>query len=295
MGYSPLCTAIIPVPDNHHSGPSDKASIRQHDIECPPGKGWARALASSYMQNPATQASIHYIVDAGDIVGTLDEIYWAWGSGSPSSQHGLHIEQAGYASFSRAQWLGDKSAIGTTYIRPSGQVVTYTAQDAADMAAQMELLAKLRADICTRYGWQPEEATDEQIRLECNGVNTGKHYTHRRATDIVGGTTHRDPGSEYPIDVLNSKTKGYMGNQPTPTPEEDWLDMATKEEVQALVAQAIKDATPAIVNAVWSYKETFTSGGKERTLSIHDAIGETRQYIDQVPERTAALVNKGAK
>lgn len=274
MTHSYLTTAVIPVPDNHHSGPSSKCYPFLHDIECPPGSNWARSLAASYMQNPATQASIHYIVDAKDTVCTLEEEYWAWGSGSPSSQHGIHVEQAGYASFTEDQWLGRDAAVGTTYQRPSGVTATYSAQDAKDMAAQYLRVVALFADICTRYGWKPLEASNQaQLEQMVGGANLGKGVRHRDASEWVGGTHHTDPG-EYPWAKFIADVNTKMGNKPTPTPEDEVTDDDIKK-----IAAASADLVMSRLrkDKVVSYAYTDQGTGKEsnKTVSVTEGIGSS--------------------
>lgn len=189
-----------------------------HSIESPPGKSWAEALGGpAYFQNPATQASVHYIVDGDSVVQTAPETKHTWSTGSPGSKHGIHIEQAGYAAFSRAQWMGDSSAVGSSYTRPSGARVTYTAQDAADMAAQFQLVALLLADICRRHRWGPVAASRTELIRETQGEDLGRHVRHRDITEWVGGTTHTDPGPDYPWPDLLTQIGRLTHSTVTPT------------------------------------------------------------------------------
>jgi hypothetical protein len=235
MSFTPDSSLVsVVLEEPNHSGVSPKSYIVVHDIECPPGSDWAESLGGpNYLQNPAEQSSVNYIVDADSIVQGLPENVWAWGCGTPGSSHGIHIEQAGYASLSRSQWLGEASAAGSTYERPDGSHPEFTTQDAKDMASQMELLAKLMADIIKRHGWSATWMTnDDVIRVARNGGTAPNNVTtHVQITDSVGGTVHTDPGPNYPKDVLISKVASYLSGvtpkppvpptPPTPPQEDD--------------------------------------------------------------------------
>lgn len=215
---SPLVGTVLEAA-NYTSVAVSKGYICLHDIESPPGKRWAEALGGpDYFQNPATKASVAYIVDADSVVQTAPEDRWTWSTGSPGSKHGIHIEQAGYASFSRSQWLGLPDAINTSYTRPNGARATFTAQDAADMASQFQLLARLMGDICKRHGWDPIAAIRPELVREVQGANLGRHVRHRDITEWVGGTTHTDPGPYYPWLELLARVGQYLGGSPAPKP-----------------------------------------------------------------------------
>ncbi len=263
---SPLVTVVLEEPN--HSGYSDKDYIVVHDIECPPGQGWAQSLGGpNYLQNPNEQASVHYIVDATQIVQGLPESLWAWGTGSPGSEHGIHIEQAGYASFTRDQWLGSAAAIGSQYSRPNGTVVTYTAQDATDMGTQLTLYAHLIADIHQRHGWgSPNWMGDAELISATQGNATANHVTmHRQITADVGGTVHSDPGPDYPTDVLILQAQTiYGGGSQNPTPATpapapaptDWLDQLmaldrNSAEYKNLLADIANQVLSTKLNVKW--------------------------------------------
>lgn len=289
-----LVTSVLPQP-NYTSGVYSKFYIVLHDIECPPGPEWAESLGGpNYLQNPAEQHSVHYVVDSDSVVQGRKETDWAWGCGSPGSKHGIHIEQAGYASFSRAQWLGSSDSVNSTYLRPNGARVTFTAQDAADMAAQMNLLAKLMADIIKRHGMTAEWAVASEAQAMVNGDSgINKQLSHARVTDWIGGTVHTDPGESYPYDVLMAKIKAVLagGNPassspaapastptptPVPAPQEDELSAQDVKEIKAAVTAAVT-AIPGQVAAQVA-KAVEASAVKHAPvvtfLSVGGGIGE---------------------
>lgn len=221
MADSSLVSSVKLSPSNSGTGYSKTFGVL-HDIECPPGASWAESLGGpSYMQNPANKVSVQYIVDADSVVQTGTESTWCWGAGPYANRRSIQIEQAGYASFTKAQWLGSSSAIGSTYTRPNGAVVTYTAADAASMASQFKLLARLIADISKRHGWSCERASDSELHRASSGENIGKWVRHADVSRVLGGTGHTDPGPNYPFDELMAAARGESvpSNPPvTPTP-----------------------------------------------------------------------------
>ncbi len=61
----------------------------------------------------------------------------------------------------------------------------------------------------------------------------------------------------------------------------DWFAMASKEDLRDVVDASIEAHLDEIQSAVWSFKETYHDHdqGKDRTLSIHDMIGEIRGQV----------------
>lgn len=273
VSFSPdssFVSQVLPQP-NYTAGPVSKSYVVLHDIECPPGSGWAESLGGpNYLQNPAEQHSVHYIVDADSVVQGRPESDWAWGCGTPGSKHGIQIEQAGYASFTRAQWLG--TAAGSTYTRPNGQQASYSEQDGRDMASQLDLLAKLIADICKRYGWTPEWATDAEIRAAANGAPLGKLSYHAQITRAVGGTVHTDPGDNYPFDVLAAKAAAYLAGRPQTDPPNPGDDEVTLDE---------------LLNAPIKYEKTDNTTGEKAIVSrkLGDLLGDIGTLLERLEYR----------
>lgn len=242
-----LPVALLPSPNISGTGYS-KTFLCIHSIECPPGTSWAESLGGpAYMQNPASKVSVAYIVDADSIAQTAQEDAWTWSAGPYANRRGLHIEQAGYASFTRAQWLGLTEAIGTTYQRPNGSTVTYTAQDAADMASQLRLLALLVADIAKRHGWALRHLTADQLRAASAGTDIGGGVVeHRDVSQILGGTSHTDAGDGYPLDELLAAAIAINHPAPIP-PQEDQMTPDQEAKLDKAVALATRAARDAAV------------------------------------------------
>ena len=221
-----------------------------HDIECPPGHGWVTSLMGpSYFGDPNTQASAQLMVDAGTIGQGVDLDKGAWHVGGPGNQISFGVEQAGYASFTRAQWLGTAAAGVDTYTRPDGTVITWTDQDNTDMQSQLELVAQLLARLHVVHGVRLAWLTDTEHRQAADDYNSGRPAVvtgwvrHRDWTDRqLSNTSHHDTGDQYPTDVLMAKAIAYADGTPAPppTPPKDGFLMALTDAEQTEVRDNLR-------------------------------------------------------
>lgn len=279
----------------NHSGTRTPQGMFMHSIECPAGDHWAVDLGGpSYLGNPATQASVNYVVDAKFTVQGLPDSIWPWAAGTPASRPFLHTEQAGYAAYTTAMWKGQESP-GTTFVDPHNNTITWTGQDNLYMAAQMDNLARLWADRIVHYGWTYEWATETELRDICNGANLGKHAYHAMASAVVGGSVHHDPihsypdDISYPFDYFMAKVKAFGQGTGQPTTPTGDTSMALTPDVQTAF-----DKIPA---QVWGAKNVaISSNGKRVVIPASQAlelsvnlIGHTRDAIAALSALTTAL------
>lgn len=144
-----------------------------HDMEAPEAASTAENVAAWFAGPSAPQASAHVCVDSDSTVDCVRLSDTAWAVPGANSD-GVSIEQAGFASQSRAQWLDP-------YSRAT------TANGVAWIKRQPEL---------TRIPWR--WLTDAQIR---DGVSAG-HVEHRDCTRALGVGTHQDCGPNFPRDLV---------------------------------------------------------------------------------------------
>jgi hypothetical protein len=219
-----------------------------HDIECPSGRGWVVSLMGpSYFGNPNTQASAHLMVDAADVGqgGTLTKQLWH--VGGPGNQLSVGMEQAGYASFTQAMWLGQEQ-VGATYQTPNGTANAWTAQDNLDMASQLELVARTMARLKAVHGIDLHWLTAAEHAQAVADYNAGTSASitgwvrHRDWTDRgLSNTTHHDTGDNYPTDLVMAKAIAYAGGAapaptPTPAPTTPGVPDMTPEQYAAILA-----------------------------------------------------------
>lgn len=152
-----------------------------HDEEA-----WTALSAARWFASRASQASAHECIDALEAYLTLpaDRIPWA---APGANEAGYHLELAGYAAWTRAQWLE----------RGRGTI---------ERAAYRAALA------CRRYRIPLRWLTDPQLAAGQAGWTT-----HAQITRVIGaGGTHTDPGPGFPADLLLARAKAHAG-QPSPT------------------------------------------------------------------------------
>jgi len=101
-----------------------------------------------------------------------------WGAkGDRVNDDGLHVEQAGYAKWSRDEWMANRATI--------------------------ENAARVAAAWADEYGIPLRFLTASDLRAMgtgARGITTHEQITN--AFDVAGG--HTDPGVDYPIDYFMS-------------------------------------------------------------------------------------------
>jgi hypothetical protein len=148
-----------------------------HDTEGSTAQG-----AASWFQNPASQGAAHFCLDANHCYRTCDPTTVAFGAPG-ANEDGLHFEQAGFASWTRQQWL----TLGRGTIER-------TAYRTALWADKLGIPAR----------W----LTDKQL---ANGTAKG-FTTHRQITRVLPGGTHTDPGQNYPRDIFMARCRYWKAN-----------------------------------------------------------------------------------
>lgn len=164
-----------------------------HSGESPLRGGFAQSL-TSWANIPLAlggpEASWHWFIDPIAIVSQIDPNYAAWHA-SEANPLSEGFEQAGYARFSRADWL-----------TPEG-------------LKQLDNLAWIMAQRAKANGIPPVWLTNAQVVAACAGNRSIKGFcTHRQ----IDPETRTDPGNGYPYDLLLAKVKTYMGIKPPAAP-----------------------------------------------------------------------------
>lgn len=190
MSLSPLCDRSITVTDMDYtpnrSGPVELVVL--HDMEAPDRQGVAWNIGAYF--NRGTGSSAHYGVDSWETVGYLDERHVAWAA--PGANHnGVNIEQTGYASWTRDQWL--------------------------QAGAMIRRSALLTADICKRSSLPVRLLTDDELANGAKGI-----CHHLQVSRVFKRSDHWDTGYAFPFDVFMSHATGAaIKPDPLPFPEDD--------------------------------------------------------------------------
>lgn len=139
-------------------------------------EGDTAAGAASWFQNPASRGSAHIVVDDDTCFRTLnnDQVPWA---AIGANVKGFHIEMAGHAAWTRAQWLA--------HDRELHRCAFKLALHCKVFGVPLRWVGPLRL----RAGWK--------------GVTT-----HADCTKAFGGD-HTDPGPNFPKDVLMRYARDY--------------------------------------------------------------------------------------
>lgn len=172
---------------DRHGGARDMSSVRLvvlHSAESPSARSTAEYFAST-----STPASTQLVVGQDGCYRTLDDDVVPYGAGSPANEKGLHVEQAGYAAWTREEWL----ARGQTLREAGGAVGGW----------------------CRQYGIPCRFLyAADLVRLSENGwpANMGGVTTHAEVSKAWHNSTHMDPGGGYPVDVV----MGYAGGEWSP-------------------------------------------------------------------------------
>lgn len=174
-----------------------------HTMESPEKPSTARAVAQWFASQNAPQASAHACVDNTEVVLCVKEQDIAWGAPG-ANRDGYHIEHAGYAAQTAADWNDEYSR------------------------AMLELSARHAADIATRYELPI-------VHLSVADVAAGKAKGlcgHVDVTNAFHKSTHTDPGGAFPWDNYLAMVAEFMreradteppeapGTDPAPAPED---------------------------------------------------------------------------
>lgn len=217
-----------------------------------------------WFQNPSAQASAHKGVDADSICTYVQDQDTAWGAPYVNAD-GLHLEQAGRASESAADWSDDFSK------------------------AVIANAAIVIAEWSHEHGIPLRPMTDAQLAAR----NYAGVITHMQASRVFLPGGHTDPGAAYPLASLLAQGNALLGT-PAPTtapvalprvavvPAKIWLKVdgqlgrATRARVQQFVGAAIDGIWgPATTLAVQAHFGAKQDGlwGPGTWAAIQRAIG----------------------
>jgi peptidoglycan hydrolase-like protein with peptidoglycan-binding domain len=156
-----------------------------HTAECAETKTAAENLQAWDAGPDAPQASWHYAVDVDSITQSVLEEDRAHAVGkSPGKDRGLHIELAGRASQTPEQWADAYST------------------------EQLDLAARLVADMCERWSIPPQQIGATELRASVPGI-----CGHRDCTKAwPGSTNHTDPGLHFPWERFLERVRDYVAS-----------------------------------------------------------------------------------
>lgn len=163
----------IPLIHARNAGPSRRGQridwLVVHTMETPKKPKTARGVAAWFAGPNAPEASAHYCIDAAEIIQSVPEDVVAWAAPG-ANRRGIHLEHAGFASQTPAQWDDDYSR------------------------AVLLRSAELAADICRRYEIPIIKLDPEDLRAGLRGLCGHVDITNA----FNNGKGHTDPGGSFP-------------------------------------------------------------------------------------------------
>lgn len=223
----------------------------------------ARTAASlgAYFWRDDVQASSHVGIDAGATLQYVgyDRAAWTVRSGNPISDN---AELCGFARWTRAQWLGTTSVDGC-----------------ANPRATLDRTAAWIRSRCLARGIPIRKLTAADVAAGRSGV-----IGHVEWTIGMRDGTHTDPGSSFPWDYVIGKAQQ--------APEQDWLSMATKDEVREAVEEGVFRALSRFVASDeerWQGRN-WADNVTQQTLSglyANDRLDEINAKLGQLVESSA--------
>lgn len=166
---SSVANSIYPTQNCTWSPGLDPQWVVLHSMETPEGDQIAENI-SSWFANPVAGTSAHYCVDPDSVVQCVDERACAWAAMQVGNAYGIHIEMAGRAAQTAAEWADG----------PSQAIIART--------------AALTADICRRHNIPARVLTDQQLANGEKGITT-----HAAISRVFKQSDHTDPGGGFPM------------------------------------------------------------------------------------------------
>ena len=205
------------IPAYAHGGQTRDPSpfIKIHSTEGPMSDGNARALANWFARSPAAGGpgtSATDIFDPVEAIQMLDHRIIPYDSGPKGNPRGSGSEHCGSVNLTKAQWLTDR------------------AKDMLDMSA------RANAQEAHRRGWtlaQCRWLTVSEVARFVAGF-----CTHNDIRLALGGTTHSDPGPNFPYAWYMERVRFWFQNPSGQ--QEDELEMATKQEFQTWMNECLE-------------------------------------------------------
>lgn len=171
-------------------GAGDPIGVVVHSTEGPNGPNAAEAVAGpGWFGGPSAGTSAHKIVDENSICEGVHRDTVAWHVGP--NGNGLYIgyEFSGYAAWDAATW------------------------QAPAQLSMLQIAAQHIAEDLQAIGAPAQFLSVAQVAARQKGL-----LTHNDVRLALGGTTHSDPGPNFPFAILLGYIQSYMGGAPAPAP-----------------------------------------------------------------------------
>ena len=183
----------------HHEGERSQMKIRYIVLHSTEG-GTAKSVAE-YFTTPASGGSANIVVDDYQCYRSCADTIIPWGA-PPLNANGFHIEQAGYAAWTRNRWLLHRPTIRRAAYKAALRMRWYNIParilDVDELHKDFYLPAEL-AKVGTQGAGNP-----------LPGPMHGGIVTHKTVSDAYHESTHVDPGEGYPLDLFLKYVKAFL-------------------------------------------------------------------------------------
>jgi hypothetical protein len=220
-----------------------------HDMEATETPNRAEATAA-YFANPGDgrNVSSHYTADNNSVVQCvlLRDVAWTVGN-RPGNNRGINWELSGFAAQSRAQWL-----------------------DEFGVAMFAQVVPIMLADMAT-YGIPALRCTIDDLKARRKGVTS-----HNDLRVAFGGTTHTDPGSNFPWDYFMGLLNGAdMSEWHVPRPDLPGFHESQITQGPPDIAGQQRDTVLA-----WAYFQAIKAN--ENAAAALAELGRQAAKLDQI-------------
>ncbi|MFE0592731.1 N-acetylmuramoyl-L-alanine amidase [Micromonospora echinospora] len=196
---------------------------------------------SVYATRRTDGVSSHFYVDVDSIVQSLDTTARAGHAGSSTgNENAIAVEITGRSSSSRQWWLENVA---------------------------WDRLAEVLAVVCQHYDIEPRRATVAEMKAN---PKVRAFYGHNDMRLAWGGTTHTDPGTNFPWDHLLTKVEQALNQSEDDMTPAEFLailrDPAVAAEMKRLPWQYAGGGIPAglstlgVLNATYEGVQNLQSG-----------------------------------
>ncbi len=219
----------------------DVRQIVIHSVESGMTPGIGESLMTGWWRNPDNKSSVHGIADPRDYCSSVPESSRAWhcGAGNPTS---VGIEHSGRAAFSKDDWLTVAAV----------KMLNNSARNTARIAK--------RHDIPLRW------LSVAEVKANAKGF-----CTHNDMRLARGGTTHTDPGPNFPYALYMQLVQQWAGVPVggTGTNTENTTTPAGSGGAQQEDTNDMADITPAQIDEIAKrVVSLLLSGAPEATFPV---------------------------
>lgn len=223
-----------------------------HSTEGPMSRGNARALAGpNWFGGPKAGTSAHDIFDPSEGVKMVPDNRVAWHVGPGGNSFTRGSEHCAYTRYTREEWLSE-----------AGQ-------------AMLDLSARYNAAAAKRDGVQPRWLSLTQLAHKESGF-----CTHNDIRLVFGGTTHSDPGPNFPYDWYMDRVRFYY----------DGGDNAAEGDWEAIVAASGDDILEMLGTINKNLSGTYYKDTQPNATQEAGSLKGITARLDEISEKLDKLL-----